>query len=94
MQEKIRHARIAHIGIGGNGSLAAEMLVKLKCENLVLADPECVEASNHSQQKYTKRDIGSLKFKALRKWLLSINPGAKNEIRPKVYGYDTINNKG
>lgn len=90
-QGRIRHARIALIGIGGNGSPAAEMLVRLGCENLVLADPDCVEASNLSRQKFTKRDIGSLKVRALKKWLVAINPGARIEIHEKGFIEENAN---
>ena len=48
-QEILQASKVAVIGLGGIGSLAAEYLARLGVGNLVLIDPEEIESSNLSR---------------------------------------------
>ena len=59
---RIRNSRVLIIGLGAVGSWVAVNLVQSGVKNLVLMDPDVVDASNlHRQLGYTEADIGKLK---------------------------------
>jgi sulfur carrier protein ThiS adenylyltransferase len=67
---------IGVIGAGGLGSNCAMHLVRSGFSNLVLADPDLVEASNLNRQAFFLDQVGRPKVLALRDNLLAVNPDA------------------
>ncbi len=72
-----RSVRIGVIGAGGLGSNCALHLVRSGFSDLVLADPDLVEASNLNRQAFFLRQVGQPKATALRENLLAVNPDAR-----------------
>ncbi len=60
------------IGCGGTGSWVATSLVRMGCSNIVLVDPDKVEAHNITSQAYNLSDIGELKVIALNNHIQNI----------------------
>jgi molybdopterin/thiamine biosynthesis adenylyltransferase len=81
-QEKIKKTRILIAGCGV-GSVVAAAAARFGFANFVLADGDKVEISNLNRQEYSKNDVGVNKAIALKKRLLSINPGVKVKVMPK-----------
>lgn len=75
----LRTVRIGIIGAGGLGSNCAMHLLRSGFANLVLADPDTVEASNLNRQCFTLAQVGRPKVLALRDNLLAVNPDAPIE---------------
>ncbi len=74
IQEKIRKARVAVLGLGGLGSAVAAALAKIGIGKMLLSDYDVVEPSNLNRQQYFTDQIGMLKTRALRENLLRMNP--------------------
>ncbi len=74
-----RSVRIGVIGAGGLGSNCALHLVRSGFSDLVLADPDLVEASNLNRQAFFLHQVGQPKAAALRENLLAVNPDARVE---------------
>jgi molybdopterin/thiamine biosynthesis adenylyltransferase len=73
-QEKINQATVAIIGVGGLGSLVAELLCRMGVGTLLLCDDDVVADHNLSRQHlYTLADIGEQKTHAAKKQLEQIN---------------------
>jgi len=73
-QEKINQASVAIIGVGGLGSLVAELLCRMGVGTLLLCDDDDVANHNLSRQHlYTLADIGEQKTIAAKKHLEQIN---------------------
>ncbi|CAH1392760.1 unnamed protein product [Nezara viridula] len=72
--EKIRKLCITIVGIGGVGSVAAEMLVRCGIGKIILFDYDQVEWSNMNRLFYQPRHIGLSKVEAAGLTLSSINP--------------------
>jgi molybdopterin-synthase adenylyltransferase len=64
-------------GVGGNGSFAAEALVRLGFRKFILSDFDIVEPRNIGRQDYTKADLGQPKVNALTLRLKSITPNIR-----------------
>lgn len=90
-QEKIKKARILVAGCGV-GSVVAAGAARFGFENFVLADGDKVEISNLNRQEYIKNDVGINKAIALKKKLLSINPGVKVKVLPKFVKVANVKN--
>ena len=73
-QQKLLNSRVLVAGVGANGSVAAEAIVRIGVGNIILADPDRVEANNLNRQNYTADDIGQFKVDALKRRLISIQP--------------------
>lgn len=72
---KLKSISISIVGVGGVGSIFAELLIRAGFVNITLIDGDVVEKSNLGRQLYNYEDIGSLKVKCLREKLLKIqNP--------------------
>ncbi|GAB6111716.1 sulfur carrier protein ThiS adenylyltransferase ThiF [Desulfomicrobium salsuginis] len=82
----LRTVRVGVIGSGGLGSNCAMHLVRSGFTDLVLADPDTVEASNLNRQHFTLAQVGRPKVLALRDNLLAVNPDAR--IRAHVRAVD------
>ncbi|MCE6995337.1 ThiF family adenylyltransferase [Saccharothrix sp. S26] len=74
VQELVRQARVALIGVGGVGCAAAQALTRCGVGGLHLVDPDVVERSNLGHQGlYTRRDLGTPKVIAARRRLRAHN---------------------
>lgn len=72
--KRIHTLSVAIIGVGGVGSVAAEMLVRCGIGKLVLYDCDCVEEANMNRLFYTPEHIGMDKVEAARHTLHAIDP--------------------
>ena len=72
--EQIRDKRVIIIGVGGVGSVAAEMLARCGVGQLVLFDYDLVEEANMNRMFYTPSQIGKLKVEAACDTLKTIAP--------------------
>ncbi|WP_370654718.1 ThiF family adenylyltransferase [Rhodoferax sp.] len=73
--QRIRHAHIAVIGIGGVGSWAAEALARSGVGRLTLVDLDHVAESNINRQIHAvEATLGQAKVLAMRDRILSFNP--------------------
>eukprot|EP00808_Paulinella_micropora_P009628 g70255.t1 len=80
--EEIRQVTIVIIGVGGVGSVAAEMLTRCGVGKLILFDYDKVELANMNRLFYTPEQAGSSKVQAAIQTLSNINPDTQLE------GYD------
>jgi ubiquitin-like modifier-activating enzyme 5 len=78
--EKIRSFSVAIIGLGGVGSVAAEMLTRCGIGKLLLFDYDKVELANMNRLFYTPNQVGLTKTEAAQQSLSQINPDVKFEI--------------
>ncbi|OEH79638.1 thif family domain-containing protein [Cyclospora cayetanensis] len=67
------------VGVGGVGSVAAEMLVRCGVGKLILFDFDCVELSNMNRLFFTPKDVGLTKVEAARRTLAFVNPDVELE---------------
>merc|ERR1712183_688541 len=88
--EQIREKCIFIVGIGGDGSVAAEMLTRCGCGNLVLFDYDKVEMANMNRLFFQPHQAGLSKVDAAKNTLLNINPDV--EISTHNYNITTIDN--
>ena len=80
-QQKIRNATVTIAGVGGDGGLLAERLVRFGINNLILLDPENFDFSNLNRQFASNASsIGLNKAEAVARELLNINPAASIKV--------------
>lgn len=72
--EKIREQSAIIVGVGGVGSVTAEMLVRCGIGKLILYDYDKVELANMNRLFYTPEQIGLDKVSAAKITLEKINP--------------------
>lgn len=72
--ERIRDITIAVVGVGGVGSVAAEMLTRCGIGKLILFDYDKVELANMNRLFFRPEQSGLSKVDAARETLLGINP--------------------
>lgn len=82
--EKIRNCTVIIIGVGGVGSVAAEMLTRCGIGKLILYDYDKVELANMNRLFYQPHQSGMSKVEAATKTLTFINPDVEFEF----YNYD------
>ena len=75
--EDIKHKRVIIVGVGGVGSVAAEMLTRCGIGELVLFDYDKVEEENMNRMFYVPSQIGQVKVDAAASTLSLINPSIK-----------------
>lgn len=75
--EKIRTFSAIIVGVGGVGSVTAEMLVRCGFGKLIIYDYDKVELANMNRLFYTPDQIGLSKVDAAKETLLKINPDVK-----------------
>lgn len=75
----IRHKSVIVVGVGGVGSVAAEMLVRCGVGKLIIYDYDKVELANMNRLFYTPDQCGMTKVAAARKSLSFINPDVQIE---------------
>jgi molybdopterin/thiamine biosynthesis adenylyltransferase len=79
-QEKLKQCEIPVFGVGGLGSLVAELLVRCGVGKLKIVDIDHFEASNLNRQIYAyKSTLGQHKVDTAERFLKDINPGLKLE---------------
>ena len=77
--EDIRSYTVLIIGVGGIGSVVAEMLTRCGIGKLILFDYDRVELANMNRMFYLPTHQGMAKVEAARKSLLDINPDVEIE---------------
>ncbi|KAA8923096.1 HesA/MoeB/ThiF family protein [Thermoplasma sp.] len=71
---RIRNARVMIVGLGGVGSLIADLFVRSGVKKIVIVDRDYVASSNlYRQTLYSEDDIGDSKAEAARRRLQKIN---------------------
>ncbi|XP_011632479.1 ubiquitin-like modifier-activating enzyme 5 [Pogonomyrmex barbatus] len=78
--EKIRELTIAIVGIGGVGSVTAEMLTRCGIGKLILFDYDNVELANMNRLFFQPHQAGQSKVEAAANTLHYINPDVEIEI--------------
>eukprot|EP00889_Picochlorum_renovo_P005527 jgi/Picre1/32557/NNA_007903.t1 len=86
--EKIRSCTVAVVGIGGVGSVAAEMLTRCGIGRLLLYDYDKVELANMNRLFFRPEQCGLTKTEAAADTLTDINPDV--EIEPYTMNITTI----
>ena len=82
--EQIRSCTVAVVGIGGVGSVTAEMLTRCGIGKLILFDYDKVEIANMNRLFFQPQQAGLSKVHAAKETLVHINPDVKFE----VYNYN------
>lgn len=82
--ERIRDFTVAIVGVGGVGSVTAEMLTRCGIGKLLLFDYDKVELANMNRLFYQPHQAGMSKVEAAEKTLREINPDVEFE----VYNYN------
>lgn len=88
--ESIREKTVAIVGVGGVGSVAAEMLTRCGIGKLIIFDYDKVELANMNRLFFQPYQAGHSKVQAAAKTLQDINPDV--EIEPHCYNITTIDN--
>jgi ubiquitin-like modifier-activating enzyme 5 len=78
--EKIREKSLIVVGVGGVGSVVAEMLTRCAVGKLILFDYDKVELANMNRLFYQPHQSGLSKVEAARDTLLHINPDVEIEV--------------
>lgn len=82
-QELLKKTTVAVVGVGALGSVVAELLARAGIGKLLLIDRDTVEESNIQRQVlYTKKDVGTDKVEAAKKFLENIGTKCRIEIHP------------
>jgi adenylyltransferase/sulfurtransferase len=83
-QQKLRHSKVAIIGLGGLGSASSIYLASAGVGTLRLVDQDTVELNNlHRQLLYTLADLKYPKVETAAKRIQQINPEVKVEAKPE-----------
>ncbi|KAL4463215.1 hypothetical protein ABPG74_007216 [Tetrahymena malaccensis] len=88
--EKIRDCSVLVVGVGGVGSVLAEMLTRCGLGKLIIYDYDKVELANMNRLFYTPQQVGLSKVDAAKGTLQSINP----EITIEAYNMNITTNNG
>lgn len=86
--EKIRDYSAIIVGVGGVGSVTAEMLVRCGIGKLILYDYDKIESANMNRLFYTPEQIGMEKVQAAKQTLGKINP----DVIIEAYSYNITTN--
>jgi hypothetical protein len=79
-QELLRTATILIAGCGSVGGAAIEPLIRLGCENLILAEPDGYDVANMNRQSARLQDVGRNKAVVHAERMREINPYATLEV--------------
>lgn len=88
--ERIRDYCVAIVGVGGVGSVAAEMLTRCGIGKLILFDYDKVELANMNRLFYQPHQSGLSKVEAAADSLRNINPDV--EVHTCNYNITTVDN--
>lgn len=87
--QKIRNFSAIIVGVGGVGSVCAEMLVRCGIGKLILYDYDKVELANMNRLFYTPEQIGLDKVDAAKQSLEKINP----DVIIEGYSFNIVSNQ-
>jgi molybdopterin/thiamine biosynthesis adenylyltransferase len=77
-QQRLADTRVAIVGLGGTGSIAAQQLVHLGVRRFILIDPDIIEVTNLNRVVgATVQDIGALKVSVAARYIKSFSPDAE-----------------
>lgn len=88
--ENIRNFTVAVVGVGGVGSVTAEMLTRCGIGKLILFDYDKVEMANMNRLFYQPHQDGQSKVEAAKSTLQHINPDV--DIEAHNYNITTVDN--
>lgn len=88
--EKIREYTVAVVGVGGVGSVTAEMLTRCGIGRLLLFDYDKVELANMNRLFFQPHQSGLSKVQAAAETLQNINPDV--DIETFNYNITTVDN--
>ncbi|XP_064598161.1 ubiquitin-like modifier-activating enzyme 5 [Liolophura sinensis] len=88
--ERIRDFTVAVVGVGGVGSVTAEMLTRCGIGKLLLFDYDKVELANMNRLFYQPHQAGLSKVEAAERTLREINPDVEFEVHN--YNITTMDN--
>lgn len=88
--ERVREKSVAVVGVGGVGSVTADMLTRCGVGKLILFDYDKVELANMNRLFYTPDQAGLSKVEAAARTLNFINPDVK--ILTNNYNITTVDN--
>lgn len=88
--QRIREFSVAVVGVGGVGSVTAEMLTRCGVGKLLLFDYDKVEMANMNRLFFTPNQCGKSKVEAAADSLQQINPDV--EIETHNYNITTVDN--
>lgn len=78
--DKLRDSTVSVIGVGGTGSMAADLFARIGIRKLILVDRDYVSVSNlHRQILYDDLDVGEPKVECAKRKLERINPDTEVE---------------
>ena len=86
---KIRNYSAIIVGVGGVGSVTAEMLVRCGIGKLILFDYDKIESANMNRLFYTPEQIGMEKVQAAKQTLEKIN----KDVVIEAYSYNITSNE-
>ena len=76
-QQRLGDTRVAIIGLGGTGSIAAQQLVHLGVRKFVLIDPDTIEVTNLNRVVgATAQDVGASKVSVAARYIKSFSSEA------------------
>lgn len=88
--ERIREFTVAVVGVGGVGSVTAEMLTRCGIGRLILFDYDTVELANMNRLFFQPHQAGRTKVQAAAETLRNINPDV--DILTFNYNITTVEN--
>ncbi len=84
--DKLRHATVAVLGVGGVGSYAVEAFARCGIGHIVMVDDDLVCMTNINRQLHaTHKTVGRPKVDVMKERILEINPKAKVETYQEFY---------
>lgn len=90
-QEKLRHSRVAIVGMGGVGGSHLMTLVRLGVGKFTIADPDCFETANLNRQHGAKMStMGRPKAEVMAEEALAVNPELDIRAMPVPIGPDNM----
>lgn len=91
--QKLHHAHVCVVGIGGVGSWAVEALARTGIGRLTLIDGDDISRSNMNRQCHTlESTIGQMKVAVMKQRVLDINPDCQVQIVESYLSDDNIFN--
>lgn len=89
--QRLAASRVAVVGLGGVGAMAAEMLVRAGVGHIVLVDVDTVSVSNINRQLPALHStVGRSKCEVMRERLVDINPALNVTVLPEYLNEESI----
>ncbi|MFW9993331.1 MAG: ThiF family adenylyltransferase [Candidatus Odinarchaeota archaeon] len=77
--DKLRDKKVVIAGVGGVGSVTAELLARCGLGTLTILDMDIIEEVNLNRLGFRSEDVGKPKVEAIQSYLEKINPDVKVE---------------